>query len=417
MGYSTFRCAKRENFSLTWENACARVLACTCTSQACARTKSMRMSNNRMPTQKEIADSLGVSRGTVDRALHNRKGVSEDTKTVIVEKVKQLGYTPNRLASFLSTGRTLNIAMITPADPLWESVKEGARAFAAVTGGHVVNISWLETGVHDLQRETELLRQVLESGVDGIGIAPADPNRLKDLIDGAIDRRIAVVTLNTDAPESRRICFVGQDPYLAGRIAGELMGNFLMGSGRVVAITAFRDVLVHKQRLDAFLGIIRERYRGIDVVEVLENHDSDLEACEQIRAVLRRTRDVNGVYLTSGIGPGGVVRALDEAGLAGTVRVVCFDYFPETVRLIKRGLVHATIGQDPFTQGYQTVKILYDYVIERTEPASRIVHTKTDIGLRENIDLLVGEERFRRVSATSDESAVPRIGNALARES
>jgi ABC-type sugar transport system substrate-binding protein len=319
--------------------------------------------------------------------------VSEDTRKTIVEKARILGYRPNRLASFLSTGRTLNIAMITPADPLWKSVKEGAHAFSAMMGDHVVNISWHETGVHDLKRETEILREVLESGVDGIGVVPADPNRLKDLIDRAIDRRIAVVTLNTDAPDSRRICFVGQDPLLAGRIAGELMGKFLMGRGKIVAITAFSNVLVHKQRLDAFVGILREQYREIDIDRTFENHDSEDEAYEQIQSYLSTTRDVRGIYLTSGIGPGGVARALTEAGLAGAVRVVCFDFFPETVRLIKSGLVHATIGQDPFTQGYQTVKILYEHIIERKGPASRIVHTKTDVGLRENIDLLVGQER------------------------
>jgi len=200
-----------------------------------------------------------------------------------------------------------------------------------------------------------------------------------------------VVTLNTDAPESRRICFVGQDPLLAGRIAGELMGKFLMGSGKVVAITAFSNVLVHKQRLDAFVQIIREQYRGIDIDKVFESHDNDDDVYKQIKGYLSTTRNVSGIYLTSGIGPGGVARALTEVGLAGKVRVVCFDYFPETVRLIKSGIVHATIGQDPFMQGYQTVKILYEHIIERKEPVSRIIHTKTDIGLRENIDLLVGE--------------------------
>ncbi|MGA2974692.1 MAG: LacI family DNA-binding transcriptional regulator [Spirochaetia bacterium] len=347
---------------------------------------------SRIPTQKEVAESLGISRGTVDRALHGRKGISEATRRSIAERAKMLGYRPNRFASFLSTGKTLDIAMITPADPLWKSVKEGARAFAALMGDHVVNISWHETGVHDLTRETEILTDLLESEVDGIGIAPADPNRLKDLIDRAIDRRIAVVTLNTDAPESRRICFVGQNPLLAGRIAGELMGKFLMGSGKIIAVTAFRTVLVHKQRLDAFVGVIDEQYPGIDIAGVYENHDSDEEACRQIREHLSRTRDVNGIYLTSGIGPAGVVRALDEAGLAGKVRIVCFDYFPETVRLIKSGFVHAAIGEDPFMQGYQTVKILCEHLIEGKEPLDRIVHTKTDIGLRENIDLLVGEE-------------------------
>jgi ABC-type sugar transport system substrate-binding protein len=84
---------------------------------------------------------------------------------------------------------------------------------------------------------------------------------------------------------------------------------------------------------------------------------------------------------------------LAEAGMDGRVRIVCFDFFPDTVQLVKRELVHATIGQDPFSQGYQTVKILYDYVIDRKKPHDSVVYTKIDIGLRENIDLLLGESR------------------------
>ncbi|MGO9409577.1 MAG: LacI family DNA-binding transcriptional regulator [Spirochaetia bacterium] len=350
------------------------------------------MKNNgghRIPTQKEVADALGISRGTVDRALHDRKGVNPATKKTIVEKARHLGYTPNRSAQFLSTGRTLNIAMITPADPLWKSVKDGARAFLAGLGDHAVNVSWHETGVHDLSQETEILRNVIEAGVDGIGLVPADPHRLTELIDGAIEKRIAVVTLNTDAPESRRLCFVGQDHRIAGRIAGELMGKFLMGSGKVVSLISFPHVLAHAQRFEAFASVISERYPQIVMEAVYEHHDDDEEACRLIGTHLSRTRQLDGVYLTSGVGPGGVVRALAEAGLERKVRIVCFDFFPETIRLLKDGLVHAALGQDPFAQGYQTAKILYDYIIDGKEPASSFVRTKIDIGLQENIELLV----------------------------
>lgn len=349
----------------------------------------------RIPTQQQVADSLGISRGTVDRALHDRKGVNEETKKLVVEKVKSLGYRPNRLASFLSTGKTLNIAMITPAEPLsfWKSVKEGARAFSAVAGDHVVNVTWHETGVHDIARETEILGEVLENGVDGIGIAPADPEKLANLIDRAVRRHIAVATLNTDAPNSRRICFVGQDHLRAGRVAGELMGKFLMGSGNVLAITAFHNVLAHRQRLDAFVELMRQRYQGISIVGVFENHDNEEEAYEHVRSYLS-TRKLNGIYLTSGVGVSGVSKALIEAELACETRVVCFDFFPDTVRLVKQGLVHATIGQDPFTQGYEAAKVLYDYIVERRQPVGGTVHTRIDIGLRENIDLLARDQRL-----------------------
>lgn len=344
---------------------------------------------HKIPTQQDIADSLGISRGTVDRALHNRKGINKELKKRIIRRASDLGYSPNRLAQFLVTGKTLNIALITPGDPLWNEVKEGANSFLAEMGNHVVNINWHETSVHDPKREIEILESVLDSGVDGIGIAPADPQKLTGLIDKAVRKHIAVVTLNTDAPDSKRLCFVGQDTIVAGRIGGELMGKFLKGTGKVVIITAFKNVLAHRNRLSSFRMVMEERYPGIDIEEVYENHDNEEEAYRQIKGFLSQSRKIDGVYLTTGNGPAGVARALTEAGLEGQVCVVCFDMFPETVKLLKRGEVHATIGQDPFYQGYQTVKILYDYVIEHKESLNRVIHTKIDIGLRENIDLLV----------------------------
>jgi LacI family transcriptional regulator len=345
--------------------------------------------HRKIPTQKDIADALGISRGTVDRALHNRDGVNPKIKEKIIQKAKELGYSPNRLAQFLVTGKTLNIAMIVPQDPLWNEVKKGTNSFLAGIGNHILKINWYETSVHNPERETAILENVIQNGVDGIGLAPADPGMLTDLIDKAVNRNITVVTLNTDAPGSKRLCFVGQDPIIAGRIGGELMGKFLGGTGKVVIITAFKKVLVHQHRLSSFRSAIEELYPGIDILEMYENHDSENEAYHHLMHFLSQNRKIDGVYLTTGNGPSGVVRALKTVGLEGHVRIVCFDFFPETVKLLKSGFVHATIGEDPFTQGYQTVKILYEYVIEKKRPPNTVVHTKIDIGLRENIDTLV----------------------------
>jgi ABC-type sugar transport system substrate-binding protein len=178
------------------------------------------------------------------------------------------------LVQFLVTGKTLNIAMIVPGDPYWNDVKRGSNSFLAGIGNHILKTSWYETSVHNLDQESVNLEKVIESGVDRIGIAPADPMMLTHLIDRAVDRNIAVVTLNTDAPESRRLCFVCQDPIRAGRIGGELIGKFLVGRGKVVIITAFKKVLVHQHLLTSFLTVMDELYSGIDIEELFENRDS-----------------------------------------------------------------------------------------------------------------------------------------------
>jgi LacI family transcriptional regulator, galactose operon repressor len=86
---------------------------------------------------RDIANALGVSIGTVDRALHDRRGVNPLTKSRVLQMAKTMGYQPNPAARFLSSKRRLRIAINLPAQiaSFWDSVREGieeeAKTFAA----------------------------------------------------------------------------------------------------------------------------------------------------------------------------------------------------------------------------------------------------------------------------------------------
>ncbi len=347
------------------------------------------MREKKVVTQKDIAQSLGISRGTVDRALHDRQGISGEVKQQILSKAKQLGYAPNRFAQFLVTRKQINIAMITPGDPFWTRVHEGANSFLAELGHWLVQVRWLETEVHDPEQEAALFEEALAEGVDGIGVAPSDPDLLAPWINRAVESGIPVVTLNTDAPTSKRLVFIGQDPVGAGRVAAELLGKFMMGRGKVVILTGFRNVLVHKLRMASFQEVMAGDFPAIAIEGIHESHDSDRGAYEITRAVFSERSDIDGIYLTTGTGIGGVGRALKEVSRAGSVRVVCFDFLNDTVELLKEDVVSASIGEDPYSQGYQTVKAIYDYIVDKKRPESSFLYTRTDIGLKANIDLLV----------------------------
>ncbi|KKL92342.1 hypothetical protein LCGC14_1885680, partial [marine sediment metagenome] len=107
---------------------------------------------------------------------------------------------------------------------------------------------------------------------------PANPEILRTLIDEAVKAGIPVVTLNTDSPKSRRLCYIGQDPISAGRIAGELMGKFLNGKGKAIVITAFANVLVHKLRIDGFRQELETHFPRIEIDSIHEDHDNSEEA-------------------------------------------------------------------------------------------------------------------------------------------
>ena len=167
------------------------------------------------------------------------------------------------------------------------------------------------------------------------------------------------------------------------------MGKFLMGRGNVIIIAAFENVLVHKQRINGFVQKIASTFPGIRIGGVFEDHDSSEEAYSIAKQVLHDHTDIDGIYLTTGNGPVGVARALKEVGKTSSIEMICFDFFNETVRLLKDGIVSAAIGEDPFSQGYQSVKILFNNIMDGKKPSSEMVYTKIDIGLSENIDSLV----------------------------
>ena len=65
---------------------------------------------------REIAQALGVSIGTVDRALHDRRGIKPKTRTSVLELAKELGYCPNLAARLLSSRKHVRIGVNLPRE-------------------------------------------------------------------------------------------------------------------------------------------------------------------------------------------------------------------------------------------------------------------------------------------------------------
>ncbi len=140
---------------------------------------------------------------------------------------------------------------------------------------------------------------------------------------------------------------------------------------------------------DGFRQELETHFPRIEIDSIHEDHDNSEEAYSITKNILREKEDIQGIYLTTGNGPAGVGRALKEARKCGSIKVICFDFFPETIDMLKNGTVSAAIGEDPYNQGYQTIKILYEFIVDSRKPPSDSVYTRIDIGLRGNIDSLV----------------------------
>ena len=353
---------------------------------------------------REIAQALGVSIGTVDRALHDRPGIKPKTRTSVLELAKELGYRPNLAARFLSSRKHLRIGVNLPREiaSFWDLIRDGitdvARSFEN-SGVRIVHRSYPRLG----QGEAEALEEALKDDVQGLVIAPGRARDLAPLMRRAAGQGIPVVCVNTDAPKAPHLATVCVDSAVSGSLVGELMGRFLGGKGRLVVVTGQLNTIDHAQKLEGFRKTIGETWPGLEIAAVVEAHDDETEAYRKCREVLASAPDAAGIYVsTANSVP--VMRALDERRLSGRVTVIATDLFPALATFIESGRIAATIYQRPWVQGQIAFQALYKFLGAGVRPAP-VIRLSPHIVMKSNLKLFL--ERMRSDKASKGDLGRP----------
>jgi LacI family transcriptional regulator len=337
---------------------------------------------------KDIAKALGISIGTVDRALHERTGVSLKTKARVQQMAEQLGYKPNLAAQALKLNRRIEIAVVLPKQisHFFDPLRAGIRAAADATVGLHVKVTYFEYPRLG-QGDSELLEARLKEGYDGIIFTPGNPRKLAPIIHRLTQQGIAMLCVASDAPGSERIGLVSTDAYTSGALAAELLAHKLSRKAHVATITGELTTLDHAEKLRGFAATLAMLAPHLSLLPVLESHERPKEAYRQTLALIQGEIKPQGLYLsTANSIP--VLKALEEHGQLGKIQVVTTDLFQELVPLIETGKVLATLYQRPFTQGKIAFESLLAYLLEdkRTSPMIRLA---PHIIFRSNLPLFV----------------------------
>ncbi len=183
----------------------------------------------------------------------------------------------------------------------------------------------------------------------------------------------------------QRVCYVGADSYLEGRICGEVMGEALGGQGQVLVTLAYLQLAPLELRRKGFESVLREKYPGIQVVGTVET-TFDLKrgyACAQ--TILERYPNLTGIYVTDGAIPPCFARAVTEAAANRQVKIIGHDLVDETMYYLQEGEILATLSQDLFAQGHDSVIHLFNYLTTGWRPRQPRVLTHLQLVTRENL--------------------------------
>lgn len=267
------------------------------------------------------------------------------------------------------SGKRPKIAYVTNGiASFWMIAEKGAKDAAAELKCDV-EVRMPPEGAADQKR---MIEELITIGVDGMAVSPIDPDNQTDLLNMAAEH-CTLITQDSDAPDSKRLAYIGMSNYDAGRMCGELIKEALPEGGSLVIFVGRLEQLNAKQRrqglIDELMGRSHDpdRYdKPDDIIKndkytVLDTRTDNFDfgaAKAMAEDALVRYPDISCMVGLFAYNPPKILEALKGAEKLGQVIVIGFDEEAPTLQAIIDGHCHGTVVQNPYRYGFESVKML-----------------------------------------------------------
>ena len=339
------------------------------------------MNVRRKPTMEDVAKASGVSYSTVERVLNGRGGVAREKESRVLEWARKLKM--DRALEEVSV-RWLRIAILTqkPSSPYYVALRQGFELAQKSFETHrvVCHLTFFD----DL--EPQSLAAVINRAsqkADAMIVVAYEHSVVVDAI-SRVARKIPVVTLASDLPDTGRLAYVGIDNRCAGRTAGELMGRFIgRDGGPVIVIAGLRTYLGHEEREGAFRSVMRRKFPACEVVATVESREDEKSTERLTRDAFRKYPDLRGIYNLS-VGDEGIARALKALKREQSTVLIGHELTEISRALLIEGVMDAVLDQSPFVEAVRAVEAILGHY-NRGTPSGLPLQTPMSIYLQENL--------------------------------
>ena len=265
----------------------------------------------------------------------------------------------------------------------WRSVHAGALAAARELD---VDVEW-QGPVREDDRDAQIrvVENMIASGVDAIVLAPLDDTALVPAATEATREGIPVVIFDSGIEWDGLTSFVATDNYQGGVLAAERMNELLGGEGRVIMMRYQEGSASTNRREQGFLETMRERFSDIEIVSENQYGGATTEtAFATAENLLVSHADVDGIFTPNESTTFGMLRALQEGGRAGQVKLVGFDANDNLVSALRDGQIDGLVLQNPVRMGEMAVRTAVAHL--NGEEVEARIDTGATMVTRENME-------------------------------
>jgi ribose transport system substrate-binding protein len=281
---------------------------------------------------------------------------------------------PESTAVKVAVPEKLTIAWIPKAlnNPVFEVGRDGAfkKAEELTAAGPIpVEVKYVGSVASDGAEQARVMEDAVAAGVNAVGISCNDPTACEDPINKAVEAGIPVMTWDSDSPDSQRFTYLGVDNYQGGKAAAELLVKFMGEKGKVALLTGVPGAFNLEERIRGFKDGVAA-YPDIEIVTTVYCNDDINLGVQVVEETMQATPDLNGWFFV-GLWPlfaeRGSMPLWEDAALNKGLVTIAFDTLPVELDFMKDGYLQGLVGQKYWGWGYDTIQMIYDYIVKGTK--------------------------------------------------
>jgi ribose transport system substrate-binding protein len=231
--------------------------------------------------------------------------------------------------------------------PYWQTASSG---FTQAARQLKVRYEFVGPDTYDPGAEQQAFQKALAAKPKGILVSAADAKLLTPDINNAIASGVPVLTIDSDAPESKRLFFIGTNNYQAGLAGGRRLAKELHGKGNVIVFT-MPDQPNLQERLRGYRDAL-ESSPQIKIAQVVDVKGDPRIAFDNATQIVGKERDkVDAFVCLEALAGKEVATVLSNNGIKNKV-VIAMDTDPDTLEWIRKGVIVATVSQKPYTMAF-----------------------------------------------------------------
>jgi ribose transport system substrate-binding protein len=284
--------------------------------------------------------------------------------------------------------------------PYWQTAGAG---FAQAAKDLKVRSEFLGPDTFDPQAEQAAFQKAVQQKPTGILISVADAKLIKPDIDKAIAAGIPVITMDSDAPDSKRLFFIGTNNYDAGLSGGRRLAKELGGKGNVIFFSMPEQANL-QERLRGYRDGL-EPTPGVKVGRVVDIKGDPRIAFDNATEIVGKERDKVDAFVCLEAQAGKEIATVLSNNNVKNKVVIAMDTDPDTLEWIRKGVIAATISQKPYSMAYVGVMMLdhlyhhklskldNDWATNSFAPIPAFVDTGSSLIDKSNVDAFLQEKK------------------------